>query len=98
MSELDIFAAIILTAIVLAVLVVVIRVLGALPWRFARIRNHLGVEAVAGSAWLSLLCGGVLWLLALAWFLHSTARVQSTTSDTPPSAPFSVNVTGHMNS
>ena len=79
MSELDIFAAIILAVIVLTVLAAIGALGVALPWRVVRNRGP-EVEATAGGPWLGLLCGGVLLLLMLAWCLHSAVRVQSTIS------------------
>ena len=63
---LDILTIVVLIALtVLAGVVVVI--LGTLPGKIARRRNHLQAEAINVASWLGLIMGGVLWPFALVW-------------------------------
>lgn len=66
MPFLDVFALLILGVLVVTA-IVVFAVLGALPGRVARTRNHPQAEAVAVGGWLGMLFGGVLWPLVMIW-------------------------------
>jgi uncharacterized BrkB/YihY/UPF0761 family membrane protein len=66
MSFLDVFALVVLTVLLLAA-IVVIAVLGALPGRVARSREHPQADAIAVGGWLSLIFGGVLWPVMMIW-------------------------------
>lgn len=66
MSFLDVFAWFIL--IFLAVFVVAIfAALGMAPGHIARKRNHPWATGVEVAGWVTLICGFVLWPLALVW-------------------------------
>lgn len=62
----DIFAFVVF-AVLLAVAVAVIVMLGALPGTIAAKRGHPYAAAVNVAAWISLLTLGALWPLALVW-------------------------------
>ena len=66
MSPLDAFALFVLATLAISALVLV-GVLGALPGRVARSRQHPQADAIAVAGWLGLLFLGVLWPLALIW-------------------------------
>jgi hypothetical protein len=66
MSGLDIFALIILATLVLTVVVALV-VLGGLPGKVARKRQHVQADAIAVAGWLGILTFGALWPLALIW-------------------------------
>lgn len=66
MTGLDIFAVFILCVLVVTA-VVAIAVLGALPGRVARSRQHPYTQAISVAGWVSLIFGGLLWPLALVW-------------------------------
>ena len=66
MSGLDIFALIILATLVLTVVVALV-VLGGLPGKVARKRQHVQADAIAVAGWLGILTLGALWPLALIW-------------------------------
>ncbi len=66
MSGLDIFALIVLTVIV-GSLVYVFILLGAMPGKIARQRNHPQAEAIAIGSWVGLILGGVFWAVFLVW-------------------------------
>jgi hypothetical protein len=62
----DIFAWIVLI-VVIGLAVGVFVLLGALPGHVARKRGHPWAEAVAIGGWVTLICGFVLWPIALIW-------------------------------
>lgn len=66
MSILDVFALFVL-GVLLCTVLVLIGVLGALPGRIARNRQHPQADAIAVGGWLGLLFGGVLWPLVMIW-------------------------------
>lgn len=66
MSFLDVFAAFIL--LFLAVMVVAVFIaLGMAPGYIAKSRNHPWAQAVEVAGWVTLICGFVLWPVALIW-------------------------------
>lgn len=62
----DIFAWIVLI-VVIGLAVGVLVLLGALPGHVAHKRGHPWAEAVAIGGWVTLICGFVLWPIALIW-------------------------------
>lgn len=66
MSGLDIFALFVLITLFGTVIAIVI-VLGLLPGKIARQRNHPNQEVITIGSWLALLVGGVLWPLLFLW-------------------------------
>ena len=66
MSGLDIFAWIVL-AILLAVFVLVIWLMGSMPGHVARRRGHPWAEAGTSAGWITLIFGFVLWPVAMIW-------------------------------
>lgn len=62
----DIFAWIVLI-VVIGLAVGVFILLGALPGHVAHKRGHPWAEAVAIGGWVTLICGFVLWPIALIW-------------------------------
>jgi hypothetical protein len=66
MTGLDIFAAIVLVVLLVAVVIIWV-VLAMLPGKIARNRNHPQAEAINVSGWLGALFMGVFWPLALIW-------------------------------
>ena len=65
MDGLDIFALIVLL-VVGGVAVLLVVVLGGLPGKMARQRNHPQADAIAVCGWLGLVTG-ILWPVALVW-------------------------------
>jgi hypothetical protein len=63
---LDVFAWIVLL-ILAASAVAIFFIAGSLPGHIARSRHHPWAQAVAVAGWVTLLCGFVLWPLALIW-------------------------------
>ncbi|MCA1426125.1 MULTISPECIES: DUF3302 domain-containing protein [unclassified Bradyrhizobium] len=66
MSGLDVLAWIVL-AILLAVLVLVIWLVGSMPGHVARRRRHPWAEAVGVAGWITLIFGFALWPIAMIW-------------------------------
>jgi len=66
MSPLDLFAWIVLL-ILAASAVFLFVLLGMAPGYFAKQRNHPWAQAVAVAGWVTLICGFVLWPIALIW-------------------------------
>jgi Protein of unknown function (DUF3302) len=66
MSALDIFAWIVLIILLISA-VAVFCIAGALPGYIAKSRNHPWAQAVQVAGWVTLICGFVLWPVALIW-------------------------------
>jgi len=62
----DVFAFIVL-AVLLATVVIIVVLLGALPGKIAVMRGHPHAAAVNAAAWISLVTLGALWPIALVW-------------------------------
>jgi hypothetical protein len=62
----DIFAWIVLL-ILAASTVAMFFIAGALPGYIAKSRHHPWAEAVQVAGWVTLICGFVLWPIALIW-------------------------------
>jgi len=63
---LDIFALIVM-GIILAVVIWLIVVLGPLPGKIARDRDHPQADAIYALGWIGIITLGVAWLIALVW-------------------------------
>jgi hypothetical protein len=66
MSLLDLFAWIVLI-ILFASAVAMFFIVGSLPGYIAKSRSHPWAQAVAVAGWVTLICGFVLWPIALIW-------------------------------
>ncbi|MCA1411760.1 DUF3302 domain-containing protein [Bradyrhizobium sp. NBAIM20] len=66
MSGLDLLAWIVL-AILLAVPLLVIWLMGSMPGHVARRRGHPWAEAVGVAGWITLIFGFALWPIAMIW-------------------------------
>jgi predicted small integral membrane protein len=66
MSSFDIFAWVVLV-ILIAAIVAVFCIMGALPGHIARRRNHPQAQAVTVAGWITLIFGFALWPVALIW-------------------------------
>jgi Protein of unknown function (DUF3302) len=66
MSILDLFAAVVLAVVIVSIIAAVL-VVGALPGWVARRRNHPAEQAVRVAGWVTLICGFVLWPVAMIW-------------------------------
>ena len=75
MSDLDVFAWVVLIVILVAALVVWF-VLAMLPGRIARQRGHPQADAISICGWLGALAFGIFWPVAMVWaFTAPVARV-----------------------
>ncbi len=66
MSFIDLFAAFVLLVLVLTGVAAFIA-MGMAPGYIAKQRNHPWAQAVEVAGWVTLICGFVLWPLALIW-------------------------------
>ncbi len=74
MSGIDIFAWVVLLVII-ATVVVVFVVLGMLPGKIARERQHPQAEAINVASWLALIFGFAAWPFVVVWaYLRPVAR------------------------
>jgi len=77
MTMLDVFSLIVL-AMLLITIIVIIGILGALPGRIARGRNHPQADATAVGGWLGLLFGGIFWPVVMVWaYMRSGHQLQT---------------------
>jgi hypothetical protein len=83
MTGLDVFALIVLLVLAAAAVAVWV-VLGMLPGRIARARNHPQAEAIQVCGWWGVLTMGILLPLAYIW---AYTRPGATTPPTPPGSP-----------
>jgi hypothetical protein len=65
MSGLDIFALVVIFFLIILVAAIIV-VLGSLPGKIARKRNHPYPDAVNAASWIGL-ATGVLWPFAFVW-------------------------------
>lgn len=63
---LDIFALIVMAVLITIVIWLVI-VLGPLPGKIARGRNHPQADAIYALGWIGIIVLGAPWLIALVW-------------------------------
>ena len=74
MSGIDIFAWIVLLVIIASIVVVFV-VLGMLPGKVARQRQHPQVQAINVASWLALIFGFAAWPFVMVWaYLRPVAR------------------------
>jgi membrane-bound acyltransferase YfiQ involved in biofilm formation len=74
MSALDLFAWVVLLILVVST-VAMFFIAGSLPGHVAKSRNHPWAQAVQVAGWVTLICGFVLWPIALIWaFVDVPAR------------------------
>ena len=74
MSGIDIFAWVVLLVIIASVVVVFV-VLGMLPGKVARQRQHPQVQAINVASWLALIFGFAAWPFVMVWaYLRPVAR------------------------
>jgi hypothetical protein len=66
MSGIDIFSWVVLL-VMIATVVVVFVVLGMLPGKIARQRQHPQAQAIQVASWLALIFGFIAWPFVLVW-------------------------------
>lgn len=76
MAFIDIFAIVVLV-VSLASAVAVFVIIGMAPGAIARRRRHPWAQAVSVAGWVTLICGFVLWPIALIWaYVDVPARAE----------------------
>ena len=74
MTGIDIFSWVVLLVIIASVVVVFV-VLGMLPGKIARQRQHPQAQAINVASWLALIFGFAAWPFVLVWaYLRPVAR------------------------
>ena len=74
MSGIDIFAWVVLVTMIASVVVVFV-VLGMLPGKVARQREHPQAQAIQVASWLALIFGVAAWPFVMVWaYLRPVAR------------------------
>jgi hypothetical protein len=63
---LDVFALVVLIILV-ALCIALVVILGPLPGKIAKKRNHAQADAIQVMGWIGLITLGVPWLIALVW-------------------------------
>jgi len=66
MDALDIFALIVI-ALLIAVVIWLVVLLGSWPGNIARKRNHPQAEAISALGWIGIITLGASWLVAIVW-------------------------------
>ncbi len=77
MAFIDLFAWLVLIVLALTAIAIFVAV-GMAPGYFAKKRGHPWANAVEVAGWVTLICGFVLWPLALIWaFVDAPARQEA---------------------
>ena len=66
MGALDIFALVVI-ALLIAVVIWLVVLLGSMPGNIAKKRNHPQAEAITALGWIGIITLGVSWLVAIVW-------------------------------
>ena len=66
MDGFDIFALIVI-ALLIAVVIWLVVLLGSWPGNIARKRNHPQAEAISALGWIGIITLGASWLVAIVW-------------------------------
>lgn len=66
MDFLDIFALIVI-AILIAVVIWLVVLLGSMPGNIAKKRGHPQAEAIQALGWIGLITFGISWFIAIVW-------------------------------
>jgi len=77
MTGLDIFTFVVMFVLLTAV-VVLIKILGALPGKLARNRAHPQADAINVCGWLGIVTLGIAWPVALVWAYTRSTTAGST--------------------
>ncbi len=85
MSGIDIFAWLVV-GIIVATVAIIVAVLGGLPGKVARQRQHPQTEAIQLASWLALIFGFALWPVVLVWaYVRPVARPVESTGESSAS-------------
>jgi hypothetical protein len=70
MEVLDIFALVVI-ALLIAVVIWLVVLLGSMPGKIARARNHPQADAITALGWIGIITVGASWLLAIVWAYYT---------------------------
>ena len=73
---LDIFALVVI-ALLIAVVIWLVVLLGNLPGDIARKRNHPQSDAISALGWIGIITMGVGWLIAMVWAYYKPGNSNS---------------------
>ena len=73
---LDIFALVVI-ALLIAVIIWLVVLLGNMPGEIARKRNHPQAEAISALGWIGLITLGIGWFVAIVWAYYKQDAVDS---------------------
>jgi len=73
---LDIFALVVI-AILIAVVIWLVVLLGSTPGNIARKRNHPQAEAITALGWIGIITLGVSWFIAIVWAYYIPAEMSA---------------------
>jgi hypothetical protein len=73
MDALDIFALIVI-AILLALVIWLVVLLGSWPGDIARKRNHPQADAITALGWIGIITLGASWLVAIVWAYYTPGK------------------------
>jgi predicted histidine transporter YuiF (NhaC family) len=76
----DIFSLVVI-ALLLAVVIWLVVLLGNMPGDIARKRNHPQSDAISALGWLGLITMGVGWLIAIVWAYYKPETTPSSEQD-----------------
>lgn len=76
---LDIFALVVMIILV-ALIIALVVVLGPLPGKIAKKRNHPQADAILVMGWIGFITLGVPWLIALVWAYTKPFQTDSSDS------------------
>ncbi len=72
---LDIFALVVI-ALLIAVVIWLVVLLGSMPGNIARKRNHPQAEAITALGWIGIITLGASWLVAIVWAYYIPPTVE----------------------
>ena len=72
---LDIFALVVI-AILIAVVIWLVVLLGSTPGNIARKRNHPQAEAITALGWIGIITLGASWLVAIVWAYYIPSKAE----------------------
>ena len=80
MDALDIFALIVI-AILIAVVIWLVVLLGSWPGNIARKRNHPQADAITALGWVGIITLGASWLIAIVWAYYIPRETEGSNAE-----------------
>jgi hypothetical protein len=83
MDALDIFALIVI-ALLIAIVIWLVVLLGSWPGNIARKRNHPQADAITALGWIGIITLGISWLIAIVWAYYIPSGNEQLGSESSP--------------